>query len=140
MNSRSSPASTSEVDPDVRSREVAAAFDGAFHAAMAPLTGGLSPISLLLAQADWALHLYTQPAQSLRLALDAQRGVVECSSLGLASSGDEPSAPGEDLRFSHPGWRQWPYAAMVRAYRSAESWWEDVSALRGMTAHHQELI
>ncbi len=139
MSFRSSPPSNSDADPSTRSREVAAALDGAFHAAMAPLTGGLSPISLLLAQADWALHLITQPAQSLRLALDAQRGLVEWSSLGLASPRDEPAAPAEDLRFSHPGWRQWPYAAMVRAYRSAESWWEDASALRGMTAHHQEL-
>ena len=56
-----------------RRRELAAALDGALHAAAAPLTGGLSPISLLLAQTDWALHLATQPAQSLRLAMDAQR-------------------------------------------------------------------
>jgi polyhydroxyalkanoate synthase subunit PhaC len=124
---------------DARSREVAAAFDGAFHAAMAPLTGGLSPISLLLAYADWALHLLTQPAQSLRLALDAQRSMAEWSSFGLASPESLPSAPGEDLRFSHPGWQQWPYAPIVQAYRSAEAWWKQATALRGMTAHHQEL-
>ena len=55
--------------PPIRSdrpQDPAAALDGAFHATIAPLTGGLSPISLLLAQADWVLHLMTQPAQSLR--------------------------------------------------------------------------
>jgi polyhydroxyalkanoate synthase len=119
--------------------DAAAALDGAFHATMAPLTGGLSPISLLLAQADWALHLMTQPAQSLRLALDAQRAWVEWSMQGLAPAADEPPAPGEDLRFSHPGWQQWPFAPMVHAYRSAEAWWRQATALRGMTTHHQEV-
>ena len=119
--------------------DAAAALDGAFHATMAPLTGGLSPISLLLAQADWALHLMTQPAQSLRLALDAQRAWIEWSMQGLAPAADEPPAPGEDLRFSHPGWQQWPFAPMVHAYRSAEAWWRQATALRGMTTHHQEV-
>ena len=59
-------ASNPHDDLDTRRRERAAALDGALHAAVAPLTGGLSPISLLLAQTDWALHLATQPAQSLR--------------------------------------------------------------------------
>ena len=73
------PASASDPqdDPDTRRREAAAALDGALHAAVAPLTGGLSPISLLLAQADWVLHLATQPAQTLRLATDAQRTLLE---------------------------------------------------------------
>ena len=121
------------------SNDAAAALDGAFHATMAPLTGGLSPISLLLAQADWALHLMTQPAQSLRLALDAQRAWVDWSMQGLLPSTPESPAPGEDLRFSHPGWQQWPFAPMVHAYRSAEAWWRQATALRGMTAHHQEM-
>ena len=28
---------------------------------------------------------------------------------------------------------------VVQAYRGAEAWWKDATALRGMTAHHQEL-
>ena len=124
---------------DTRRRELAAALDGALHAAVAPLTGGLSPISLLLAQADWALHLATQPAQSLRLAVDAQRSLIEGVSASLGAAAPLPAQPGEDLRFSHPSWQQWPYSAVVQAYRSAEVWWQDATALRGMTAHHQEL-
>jgi polyhydroxyalkanoate synthase len=130
---------TSPADPDARSREAAAALDGAFHAALAPLSGGLSPISLLLAQADWALHLLTQPAQSLRLALDAQRALLEWSWPDAAPAPDAAQSPTEDLRFSHPGWKQWPFAPMVRAYLGTEAWWKQATALRGMTAHHQEL-
>ncbi len=139
MSSIHSPRSDPSTDLAVRSREAAAVLDGAFHAAMAPLTGGLSPISLLLAYADWALHLVTQPAQTLRLALDAQRSAVDWTCSGLAAPRDTPASHGEDLRFSHPGWRQWPYAPIVQAYLGAESWWKDATALRGMTAHHQEL-
>ena len=117
----------------------AAALDSAFHAAMAPLTSGLSPISLLLAHADWALHLMTQPAQSMRLVLDAQRAWIEGSMHSLLPAAAEPPAPHGDLRFSHPGWQQWPFAPMVHAYRSVEAWWEQASARRGMSTHHQEM-
>jgi polyhydroxyalkanoate synthase len=135
------PATTSspQDDTDLRRREAAAALDGALHAAVAPLTGGFSPISLLLAHADWALHLVTQPAQSLRLAMDAQRSLLDIWTGSPDSFQPPPSQSSEDLRFSHPGWQQWPYASWVQAYRAAEAWWKDATALRGMTAHHQEL-
>jgi polyhydroxyalkanoate synthase len=125
----------SDTDLDSRRRQLAAALDGALHALVAPLSGGLSPISLLLAYADWALHLATQPTQALRLAVDAQRALLELS----ADVDDQTAAAGEDLRFSHPGWQQWPLASWVQAYRAAEAWWQDATALRGMTPHHQEL-
>jgi polyhydroxyalkanoate synthase len=130
------PSSKPEPTSEARSREAASALDGAFHAAMAPLTGGLSPISLLLAWADWSAHLLTQPAQSARLALQAQQSAIDWL---LPSAPDGPASTPEDLRFSHPGWTKWPFAPLVRAYRSAEAWWKDATALRGMTAHHQEL-
>jgi polyhydroxyalkanoate synthase len=133
-------ASRPQDDPETRRRELAAALDGALHAAVAPLTGGLSPISLLLAQTDWALHLATQPAQSLRLATDAQRDLLELCTGSRGNPQPPPSPTSEDLRFSHPAWQQWPYATWVQAYRAAEAWWKDATALRGMTAHHQELV
>ena len=126
----------SDNTPDPLARDAAAAFDGAFHAAVAPLTGGLSPISLLLARTDWSLHLLTQPAQSTRLALQAQQMLME----GLSRARTATPAPAtEDLRFSHPGWAQWPFAPMVQAYLSAEAWWIKASALRGMSPHHQDM-
>ena len=125
-------------DPEAQARATAAAFDAAFHAQAAPLTAGLSPISLALAYTDWALHLGTQPAQSLNLALKAQRGAWQWAVDTWAQHGDGHDS-GEDLRFSHPAWHQWPYAPVVQAYLAAEGWWRDATALRGMNAHHQEL-
>ena len=126
----------SDNTPDPLARDAAAAFDGAFHAAVAPLTGGLSPISLLLAWTDWSLHLLTQPAQSTRLALQAQQMLMEGLSRARTAT---PTPATEDLRFSHPGWAQWPFAPMVQAYLSAEAWWIKASALRGMSPHHQDM-
>ena len=130
---------TSNTELDTRRRELATALDSALHAAAAPQTGGLSPISLLLAQADWILHLATQPAQALRLAVDAQRDLIEGVSARLGAAAPLPVQSGEDVRVSHPSWQQWPYSAVVQAYRSAEAWWQDATALRGMNVHNQQL-
>jgi polyhydroxyalkanoate synthase len=139
MNAKTPPSVNPESDRAGSGRDAAAAFDSALHAALAPLTGGLSPISLLLAGADWGLHLVTQPAQSLRLMLAAQAKVLESPAWGLGAGADERPASDEDHRFTHAGWQQWPFAPMVHAYRNAEGWWQDAAALRGMNAHHQLL-
>jgi len=127
-------------DPDARARGAATAFDSAFHALAARGWGGLSPISLALAQADWALHLLTQPAQSWRLALAAQRGAWDWWLASATQQGNGAAAGGDDHRFEAPAWHQWPYAPLVRAYRAAEDWWRDATHLRGMEPHHQEMV
>ena len=132
------PATHAAPDPQDRAHQAARGLDNALHALAARFTSGLSPISLALAQADWLMHLATQPAQSLQLALDAQRGAIEWWQNSLTQQGNG-LADGEDLRFSDPAWHQWPYAPVVRAYRGAESWWRDATSLRGMAPHHQEM-
>ena len=118
-------------------RHAAATLDGTLHASVGPLTGGLSPISLALAATDWWLHLATQPAQSGGLWLDAHQRALTCLMQDLA--GHDGWSQGEDLRFSHPSWRPWPFAPVVRHYLAAEAWWREATALRGMNAHHREL-
>jgi polyhydroxyalkanoate synthase len=119
--------------------QAAADFDRSVHAAVAHLSGGLSPISLSLAWADWAQHLMSQPGQALRLAAQAQAGAAEwlgeclsghCSSNGAAS----------DPRFAAPEWRQPPWAGWVHAHQQAERWWTDATALQGLTRHHSEVV
>ena len=132
------PTTPAAPDPQDLAHQAARGLDNALHALAARFTSGLSPISLALAQADWLMHLATQPAQSLQLALDAQRGAIQWWQDSLTQQGNG-LADGEDLRFSDPAWHQWPYAPMVRAYRGAESWWRDATSLRGMAPHHQEM-
>jgi polyhydroxyalkanoate synthase subunit PhaC len=115
----------------------AEALDAAFHARAAQLSSGLSPISLALATTDWALHLATQPAQTWQLFSQAQQGALRWWSDVLGDP--QLAAGGEDHRFEHPGWQQWPLAPIVRAYLGAEDWWRQASVLRGMTRHHQDM-
>jgi len=143
---RSAPSPSFPVDPadriaaaDARARGAASDFDSALHAAVMRHATGLSPISLALAQADWLLHLATQPAQSLRLAMAAQRGLFGWWLDSLAQRGNG-LADSDDHRFAAPPWHQWPYAPVVRAYRAAEDWWRDATHLRGMDPHHQEMV
>jgi polyhydroxyalkanoate synthase len=43
-------------------------LDRLVHAAAAPVSGSLSPISLALAMADWAWHLGVSPGRQMELA------------------------------------------------------------------------
>ncbi|MBQ0943497.1 polyhydroxyalkanoic acid synthase [Ideonella sp. 4Y16] len=133
MDTPSTP--DASTDPEQAARAAAQALDSRFHAAAAPLWGGLSPISLALAFTDWALHLATQPAQAARLAASAQQAALQCWGQALGGAPDDTRDP----RFRHPAWQQWPWAPMVHAQHAAERWWADATALRGMTAHHQEM-
>jgi len=123
-------------DDDARARLAAQQFDSRFHAAVAPLSGGLSPIALALAYVDWAMHLATQPAQSARLAASAQQGALAWwgETLGRAPADAVP-----DPRFAAQPWQAWPWTPVVNAYHAAERWWGEATALRGMTAHHQDM-
>lgn len=115
-------------------RRAAERFDGLWQSAWAPLTQGLSPVALALAGTDWALHLATQPAQALRLGLDAWRRLFEA---GAAAAAGTP--PREDLRFAGPAWQQAPWPWLVHAQHAAEDWWADATALRGMEGHHRDM-
>jgi polyhydroxyalkanoate synthase subunit PhaC len=118
-------------------RSAAANLDGTLHAAMAPLSGGLSPISLALAATDWWLHWASQPAASGGLWLDAVQRALVCAMQDLTHDG---FVHGEDLRFSHPAWQDWPYSAAARYYLSSEAWWKQATEMRGMNEHHKEVM
>lgn len=120
---------------EAQARAAAQAFDNHLNAAAARLGSGLSPISLALAMTDWALHLATQPAQSARLALKAQRGAL----LGWSAASSAEHGSDGDPRFADPGWQAWPWRPWVDTFRAAQSWWRDAADLRGMSDHHRAM-
>ncbi len=110
-------------------------LDRLLHVAAAPLTGGLSPVSLSLAWADWAWHLGVSPGRQMELAaLAAQLGADT-----LLGNGNPAGAADEDPRFRHPDWEAWPFHLMRVGFRNAEAWWQAAARLPGMTPHHAEL-
>ena len=110
-------------------------LDRLLHAAAVPMTGGLSPISLSLAWADWAWHLGLSPGRQMELAARAAQlaqDVWRNAEPAEAASDDDP-------RFRHPDWAQWPFNVMRNGFHQAETWWHEASRVSGMTKHHADL-
>jgi polyhydroxyalkanoate synthase len=113
-------------------------LDRLVHSTAAPLTGGLSPVSLALAMADWAWHLGVSPGRQMELAalatqllrdtLQTQDGVAD----GAGASDDDP-------RFRHEAWASWPFSQVRAGFRNSEAFWREATRVPGMTAHHADL-
>ena len=54
-------------------QEEAHQADRAFHAMLARLTGGISPVALLLAYTDWLSHLASSPQRQIEISQAAVR-------------------------------------------------------------------
>ena len=100
----------------------------ATRAALARMTGGVSPYAALEAWADWAAHLAIAPGRQIELAERAQRNAWQLLDFALrgAMAGKEPPfRPREtDHRFHHEGWRQYPFNLMQQGFLAAHDWWD----------------
>lgn len=96
-------------------------IDHRLHAAVARLTGGLSPVSLAEAWQDWSLHLATLPGRCLALS----RAAGEEAWLALATPPQVETAI--DPRFRADAWRQWPFSAYASAFQGCERWWRNAT-------------
>ncbi|WP_233259202.1 PHA/PHB synthase family protein [Rubrivivax albus] len=126
--------------PAARAR--AEALDGQLHAMMAPLWGGLSPVSMALAASDWAWHLGTQPARAAHLAAQAWQ-LGQAAAMDALTQATLPASASErpdDQRFTADAWQRWPWNALARQHLAAEHWWRDATDLRGMQAHHRDVV
>ena len=115
-------------------------LDRLVHSAAAPWTGGLSPVSLALAWADWAWHLGVSPGRQMDLAARAAQAVSDTWHSAGGKADEAPAGEADDdPRFRHPAWAQWPFNVMRAGFRNAEAFWHDASQVPGMTAHHAEM-
>ena len=127
--------STAPSDDEHQARLAAQQLDSQLHAAVAKLSGGLSPISLALAWADWALHLASQPGQAALLAAHGQQAALKWCAETLGQS----PVPHDDPRFAATAWQNGPWAPWAQAQHAAEAWWAEATDLRGMSPHHQQM-
>ncbi|HSM22480.1 MAG TPA: alpha/beta fold hydrolase, partial [Rubrivivax sp.] len=116
--------------------EAAASFDRSVQAALARYTGGLSPVSLGLALADWAWHLAGSPGTMARLAAQAPLAALEALHKAAQGLDGEPGDP----RFADAAWSVWPFAAAATLHHAAEQWWQDATTLRGQEHHHHDVV
>jgi polyhydroxyalkanoate synthase len=121
-------------------------LDRIAHAALARVTGGISPQSLALAWFDWASHLAGNPTKlhelffiknvrkAMRLAEYATRAWrTDCERC------IQPLA--QDHRFDAPEWHTWPFNVIHQAFLLQQQWWHNATTgVRGVERHHEEVV
>ncbi|MGB9117037.1 PHA/PHB synthase family protein [Bradyrhizobium sp.] len=121
--------------------------DRAFHAMLANLTGGISPVALSLAYIDWASHLAAAPQRRIEIAQDAlnvTRQFFE-SALHFFSPGQGPwalikPAP-QDRRFARPEWETPPFNLLAQAFLLREQWWHKATTgVRGVSPQNEAIV
>jgi polyhydroxyalkanoate synthase len=111
-------------------------LDRLLHAAAAQFTGGLSPVSLALAVADWAWHLGVSPGRQMEL---AALGAKLLQDTLQTPQGDSTSHRYDDPRLGDAAWAQWPFNQLRAGILNAEVFWREASATPGMTSHHRQM-
>ena len=139
----SADTSTSAPDPlDGISRML----DNAAGAAIAQMTAGLSPATILQAFSDWGMHLAFSPGKQLQLAAKATRKNVRFLDYALRSASDADAPPAieplqQDHRFSDPAWKQPPFNFFVQAFLLNQQWWHAATTgVGGVTRHHEAMV
>jgi polyhydroxyalkanoate synthase len=134
-----SPAQASE-----QQREIAKSIDEAFHAQLAKANMGLSPISLTLAYADWAMHLAASPGRQMLLGQQATALSKQALTHSLLQvppvDADGKPVREMDPRFSDAGWSKWPFNAMKEGFKASDAWWREATQVDGMSRHHQHMV
>ena len=128
--------------PFERQRQTAKALDETVQAQMARANMGLSPVSMALATADWAMHLAMSPGRQMvlaqrALALAQQAMVV---SARPAPDGEGAAPPDKDARFRDASWQHWPFNALKEGFKASDAWWREAAQVDGMTRHHQHMV
>ncbi|MBN9462131.1 MAG: polyhydroxyalkanoic acid synthase [Burkholderiales bacterium] len=122
------------------------ALDSLAHAALARVTGGLSPAAGLLAWYDWAIHLATSPGKQRSLLDKALRQQQRLAQYALRAA-VMPDCPAcieplaQDRRFADPAWQRWPFNVVHQAFLLQQQWWHNATTgVRGVSRHHEDLV
>jgi polyhydroxyalkanoate synthase len=121
--------------------------DRALHAMLARLTGGLSPAALLLAYADWLLHLAWSPQRRIEI---GQQALIDAKRLLEAAErffqpGQGPwsliKPQPQDRRFGRPEWEQPPFNLMAQAFLLGQQWWHNATTgVRGVSKQNEAIV
>ncbi|AOH86480.1 poly-beta-hydroxybutyrate polymerase [Sphingomonas panacis] len=141
MYGSSGPASEDPLDG------VADVIDRATGAALARLTGGLSPASLGAAFLDWLTHLAISPGRQLQLAAKAERQMLRfldhACNVAIASAPVKAAIDPlpQDRRFTDPDWQAWPFNLIEQGFLLGQQWCDrSASAVGGVTPRHEDMV
>jgi polyhydroxyalkanoate synthase len=125
---------------------LAETFDRAAVAAIAQLTSGLSPATIVQAFSDWGIHLAISPGKTLLLGAKIARKYARLFDYALRSTGDadaplaiEPLP--QDRRFSDPAWNEAPFNFISQSFLLSQQWWHAATTdVHGVTRHHEAMV
>ncbi|WP_435099480.1 PHA/PHB synthase family protein [Arhodomonas sp. AD133] len=116
------------------------------HASVGRMTGGVSPVSLLQAYADWAWHLALAPGKQAWLAAKMERKAARLWAYLPRALRDEECQPcieplSHDHRFSDDEWQRWPYNVIHQSFLLGQQWWHNATIdVDGVTPHHEDVV
>ncbi len=104
-------------------------LDRAARAALARVTGGVSPHSVVEAWTDWALHLSRAPGRQMELAERAQANMAKLATYAALNSvgraADGPFSPRPyDHRFADEAWDKPPFNLWKQGFLAVQDWWD----------------
>ncbi len=121
--------------------------DRAFHAMLARLTGGISPIALSLAYIDWAWHLAAAPQRQMEISDSAWRNARQFleHAAHWFTPGHEPwsliKPQSQDRRFADPEWERPPFNQLAQAFLLSEQWWQGATTgVRGVAPANEAVV
>lgn len=125
---------------------IAETLDNVAGAAIAQVTAGLSPATVLQAFSEWALHLAFSPGKQLQLGAKAMRKHARLWDYAIRNIADKDAQPAikplpQDHRFSDPAWQKQPFNILSQAFLLNQQWWHAaMTGVSGVTRHHEDMI
>ncbi len=126
--------------------EPPASIDRALHSSIGRVTLGISPASLALAGADWALHLAQSPGKWQRLFEKAMRKQIRLASYAGRVAGGATPEPcieplPQDRRFRSAAWQNWPFNVIYQRFLLNQQWWHNATTgVGGVSQHHEQVV
>ncbi|PBN42265.1 alpha/beta fold hydrolase [Sphingobium sp. D43FB] len=125
---------------------IAQMLDRASAGAVAQMTHGLSPVTMMQALLDWSAHLAISPGKQLQLASKAGRKFGRIADYTARRIGRNVATPAieplpQDRRFADPAWKRMPFDLMSQAFLLQQQWWHAATTgIGGMSRHHEEMV
>lgn len=131
--------------PPYRAQARLPGLDSWSNAALAPLTGGVSPVTLASAFTDWMQHLALSPDKQCELARQTAGQFFRHANYCWRAWADPAHAGGSafapDARFAGRLWELWPYNVWREGFLNLQRWWrEAATGVHGVSGQHERMV
>ncbi len=121
-------------------------LDMAIHSRIAELTGGISPVSVMQAWSDWAIHFAISPGKQIEIVNTLQRQATDWLTfhqelLHERAPENTQANDRKDTRFTDKTWATWPFNAISRVFlQNQQLLQQATTGVSGVSAHHENVV